>query len=181
MGTPDFTSKSVCSAIQKYYAPYYNAGLFWMDHHLYSPNMEHIYRTDTQTQMWNGAAQTIEEDEWFETRWRFLFQRCGFDPNSTSRIICSETGVDEGSVGGFVAHHASNQAVLSWCQRFLDIQAAPVKVGNTAYPSPFVGGAIFQVGDPVRWAGYDMSRFESTLDTELWAKLKTKVYVPVVT
>ncbi len=181
VGTPDFTSMSVCSAIQQYYAPYYNAGLFWMDHHLYSPNMSHIYRNDTQTPIWNGSPQTIVEHEWYETRWHFFFKRCGFDPNSTSRIICSETGMDEGSVGGFAAHNATNEDVLNWCNRFLEIQSQTIKVDNTEYASPFVGGAIFQVGDPTGWAGYDMTRYEASLSTTVWAQLKSKVYVPVVT
>lgn len=181
MGTPDFTSTSLCSAVQKYYAPYYNAGLFWIDHHLYSPNTGHIYRNDTQTINWNGTVQTVVEHEWYETRWHFFFRRCGFDPNSTSRIISSETGVDEGSVGGFAAHSCNSQDVLNWCNRFLEIQAAPIKVGDTDYASPFAGGAIFQVGDPTGWAGYDMTRYEAALSTDLWAKLKSKVYIPVVT
>ena len=181
MGTPDFTSTTLCSAVQKYYAPYYNAGLFWIDHHLYSPNASHIYRNDTQTITWGGASQTIVEHEWYETRWHFFFRRCGFDPNSTSRIISSETGLDEGSVGGFAAHSCTSQDVLNWCNRFLEIQALPLKVGTTEYASPFVGGAIFQVGDPTSWAGYDMTRYEAAMATDLWAKLKSKVYIPVVT
>ena len=179
MGTPDFTSASVCSAIQQTYAPLYNSGLFWMDHHLYSPNMSHAYRTDTQSINWNGSAQTVVEYEWFEARWRFFFRRCGFDPNSASRIISSETGVDEGSVGGFVAHNATSQDVVNWCNRFLEIQSLPIKIGNTEYPSPFFGGAIFQVGAPTAWAGYDVTRFEDDIAANVW--LKSKVYVPVVT
>jgi hypothetical protein len=179
MGAPDITNAAVVTAIQQNYAPYFNSGLFWLDQHLYSPDMTHIYREDTQTINWNGEVQTIVEHEWFETRWRFYYRRCGFDPNCSSRIVCSETGVDQGSVGGFVAHNATDQDVVNWCNRFKQLSALPIQVGSTLYPSTFLGGAIFQVGDPVMWAGYDMTRYEGALSSRIW--LSSHVYVPVVT
>jgi len=170
MGTPDFTKPEVCAAIQQYYAPAFNAGVLWWDHHLYSPNTQHIYRDDVQVQTWNGQRQVIVEHEWYETRWHFLYTRCGFDPKSASRIVSSETGVDEGGVGGFPAHHATDQDVLMWCKRFMQISTLPLTVGGTQYPSPFVGGAIFQVGDPVKWGGYDMTAYEQAMGPDVWGK-----------
>ncbi|HEY3289653.1 MAG TPA: hypothetical protein VGK87_05955, partial [Anaerolineae bacterium] len=170
MGAPDFTNPDVCAAIQQYYAPAYNSGLIWWDEHLYSPNMQHIYRNDVQVQSWNGQKQVITEYEWYEARWHFLFTRCGFDPKSPSRVICSETGVDEGGVGGFPAHHATDKDVLMWCKRFMQISALPLTINGTQYPTPFVGGAIFAVGDPVGWAGYDVSSYEQAMGPDIWGK-----------
>ncbi len=167
-GAPDITRPDVCTAIQQYYAPYFNSGLFWFDQHLYSPNMAHIYCEDVQTPHWNGQPQTIAEYEWYELRWRFYYRRCGFDPNSPSRIISAETGLDQGSVGGFAEHKATDQDVVNWSRRFLTLSALPIEVGGTLYPSTFVGGAIFQVGDPVHWAGYDMTRYEGALSNQVW-------------
>ena len=175
MGCPDFTNPAVCEAIQKYYAPAYNDGTLWWDHHLYSPNMQHIHRDDEQVQTWANRRQVVIEYEWYESRWRFLFTRCGFDPNSSSRIVCSETGVDEGGVGGFKSHHATTDEVIRWCKRFMSISAQPLNIAGTLYPSPFVGGAIFQVGDPVKWSGYDMSSFEQSMGPDVWGKPLTTI------
>ncbi|MCL4506296.1 MAG: hypothetical protein M1140_09780 [Chloroflexi bacterium] len=170
MGTPDFTRTDICDAIRTYYAPPFNAGVFWMDHHLYSPNMQHIYREDIQTPTWNGQKQVVVETDWYETRWHFYYTRCGFDPKSSSRIVCSETGVDEGSIGGFAAHHATDQDVVAWCKRYIQIAGAPLVLNGNTYNSPFVGGAIFAVGDPVNWAGYDMTRYELAMGPDVWYK-----------
>jgi hypothetical protein len=121
-------------------------------------------------QTWNGQRQVIVEHQWFETRWHFLFTRCGFDPKSPSRIVSSETGVDEGSVGGFSVHHATDQDVLMWCKRFMQISALPLNISGTQYTSPFVGGAIFQAGDPVAWGGYDMTAYEQAMGPDIWGK-----------
>ena len=152
MGTPDFTQPSVCDAIRQYYAPGYNSGLYWWDHHLYSPDMEHIY----------NDAELI----WYELRWQFLFTKCGFDP-TVRHVICTETGVDQGGVGGFIAHNATNEQVVSWCKRWNEIQARPIVVNGKSYPSPFVGAAIFQLGDrgtqPGGWAGYNVEAYTAAI------------------
>jgi hypothetical protein len=138
--------------------------------------LAHIYREDTQTIIWNGETQVIVEPEWFETRWHFYFTRCGFNPASPSRIVSAETGLDEGGVGGFAAHNATNQDVVSWINRYLAISNAPITVCGTQYPSPFAGASIFQYGDSIAWAGYDMARYLSSLKDYIW--LSSKVYVP---
>ena len=142
MGTPDFTQPQICSAIRALYAEAYNTGLIWWDHHLYSPVIDHIYLDN--------------ELQWFETRWQFLFTRCGFDPDSASRVICSETGEDEGGVGGFPAHGRNEDQVAAWGRRFVEVQSRPLVVGGVAHPSPFAGGAICQVGNRADWAGYNV-------------------------
>lgn len=176
LGTPNITDAAVCEAMRQYYSPHYNSGLFWWDHHLYSPNPGHIYREDTQTPLWNGTPQVVVEHEWFETRWRFLFTRCGFNPASISRVVCSETGLDEGSVGGFPAHNLTAQDVVNWCKRFVQISALPLTVNGVQYPSPFAGGAIFQMGDAVNWAGYDLSGYLPELSAQVWQP--HRVFVP---
>jgi hypothetical protein len=147
VGTPDFTNPAECNIIRKYYAPAYNAGLIAFDMHLYSPNMAHIYDKN------NGQI-------WFERRWEFLFTKCEFDPNVRG-IYCSETGVDEGNVGGFSAHNATDQQFADWCKAFRAVQNAPLIVDGKSYPSPCLGGAIFQLGGngDQRWAGYDVTKY----------------------
>jgi len=142
MGTPDFTQPQICSDIRALYAEAYNSGLIWWDHHLYSPVIDHIYLDN--------------ELQWYETRWQFLFTRCGFNPASASRVVCSETGEDEGGWGGFPAHGRNEDQVAAWGRRFVEVQGRPLVVDGVAYPSPFVGGAIFQVGNREDWAGYNV-------------------------
>jgi len=140
MGTPDFTRQDICDAMRKFYAPYYNGGLMALNMHLYSPTMNHI----------NSPAELI----WYERRWQFLFDKCGFDPSpNLLGIYCDETGVDEGGVGGFPAHGAGCEAIRQWGVSFVAAQRKPL---SAAFPSPMRGAAIFQAGDTGRWAGYNV-------------------------
>jgi hypothetical protein len=146
MGTPEFNSAEDCQIIREEYAPHYNSGLLGFDMHLYSPNMQHIDQPG--------------EHIWFERRWEFLFTRCGFDPRVRS-IFCSECGLDEGGVGGFPAHGASQAYFRDWCAKYIALQSAPLMINGVAYPSPIRGGAIFQLGgnsDP-RWEGYNIASY----------------------
>ena len=146
VGCPDFTNPKTCDIVREEYAPHYNSGLIGFDMHLYSPNMQHI----DQPNEW----------QWFERRWEFLFTRCGFDPNVRA-LYSSETGVDEGSIGGFSAHNATQEQFRHWCDKFIEVQQMPLIVNGQAYPSPMIGGAIFQLGgnnDP-RWRGYDIQDY----------------------
>jgi len=176
MGTPDITDQAVCKVMREEYADYYNRGLFDFHGHYYSPNMAFgtvsrdlestkiVNRVGksgyeatwigTATRAMNGSMTPIDA-KWFETRWRYLFTDCGFDINSPSRIHCSETGVDEGGVGGFPAHNATNTDVDRWVNWFCDEQAMPV-LGKQ---SPFVGGAVFQVGNREDWNGYNVQQY----------------------
>ncbi len=150
MGCPDFTNPETCQIIREIYAPAYNAGLIAIDMHLYSPNPQHINHPG--------------EWRWFERRWEFLFTQCGFDPKVRA-IYCSETGLDEGGIGGFKAHNYSQEQFRDWCQKYIAMQNAPLVVDGVKYPSPIVGGAIFQLGGnaDLRWDGYDMTNYLPTL------------------
>lgn len=145
MGTVDFTNPAICAEVRDAYAAAYNAGEIAFDMHLYSPNMMHIWQDD-------GLI-------WYERRWEFLFTRCGFDPRVRA-IYCGETGVDQGGVGGFPAHGASGADVARWVRRNAEVQKRPITVNGVAYPSPAIGGALFQLGDsnsgPGGWAGYNV-------------------------
>jgi hypothetical protein len=150
MGCPDFTNPETCQIIREIYAPAYNAGLIAIDMHLYSPNPQHI----DQPNEW----------QWFERRWEFLFTKCGFDPKVRA-ILCSETGLDQGGVGGFKAHNTSQEQFRDWCEKYIALQNAPLDVDGVKYPSPILGGAIFQLGgnaDP-KWDGYDVTNYLPTL------------------
>lgn len=150
VGTPDFTNPKECDIIRALYAPAYNSGLIAFDMHLYSPNMAHVSKP--------------QEHIWFERRWEFLFTQCGFNPRVRA-IYCSETGVDEGNVGGFKAHGLSQEAFADWCAKYTALQNAPLVVNGVSYPSPILGGAIFQLGGngDQRWAGYDITDYLPTL------------------
>ena len=140
MGTPDFTRQDICDAMRKHYAPHYNSGLMALNMHLYSPNANHI----------NSPLEWI----WYERRWQFLFDKCGFDPSPALQgIYCDETGLDEGGVGGFPAHGLSCEAIRQWGAAFVAAQRKPL---SAVFPSPIRGAAIFQAGDTGRWGGYNV-------------------------
>jgi hypothetical protein len=167
MGTPDFTNGADNDIIRRIYAPAYNSGLLAFDMHLYSPNMAHI----DQPGEW----------QWFERRWEFLFTRCGFDP-AVRAIYCSECGLDEGGVGGFPAHAASQDYFRNWSRKYIALQNAPMLINGRSYPSPIQGGAIFQLGgngDP-RWQGYDVSSYLPVL-REFYNQVPVNTVTPSVT
>jgi len=145
MGTVDFTNPAICAEVRDAYSAAYNAGEIAFDMHLYSPDMMHIWQDD-------GLI-------WYERRWEFLFTKCGFDPRVRA-IYCGETGVDQGGVGGFPAHGASGADVARWVRRNAEVQRRPIIVNGVSYPSPAIGGALFQLGDsnsgPGGWAGYNI-------------------------
>jgi hypothetical protein len=79
------------------------------------------------------------------------------------RIISSETGVDQGGIGGFPAHNALRDEVVRWCNRYLEVQQRPLVVNGQSYPSPFLAATIFQSGDRGTqrggWAGYNVEGY----------------------
>lgn len=144
-GTPDFTSAGVCQAIKETLAPAWNSGrLRWLDMHLYSPTLGHIYDDD--------------ELPWFERRYEFLFTKCGFDPTAPGWIISTEKGLDEGGSGGFPAHNMGRDDVVRYCNRDLEIHARPIVVNGVSYPGKFLAGTLFQ-GSSLSWKGYDVSSY----------------------
>ncbi len=146
MGTPDFTNPDVCRILREEYAPHYNSGLIGFDMHLYTPTPPHIDQP--------------AEYQWFERRWEFLFTKCGFDPNVRA-IYCGETGLDQGGIGGFPAHGSTHEYFRTWCAKTIALQSAPMVINGKSYPSPIIGGAIFQLGGngDQRWAGYDVTGY----------------------
>lgn len=132
VGTPDYTRADICDAMRTHYAPLYNSGMA-LNYHLYSP--------------W----QTHEMDIWYELRWRFLFEKCGFDPNpNLGGIYCDETGMDRGSVGGFPACGMDATQIGAWCRRFLDASQ------GSGYGNLLRAAAIFQAGNTSDWNGYNV-------------------------
>lgn len=130
-GTPDFTDLAIVWAMRDYYAPHYNSGLFGMDMHNYTKGRI-------------GEVDPI----WFETRWQKLFTDCDFDP-SIREVYAGETGV-EGGRGGFPEHGYDDAQFREWCAWHQRLQAEPLVIAGQRYPSPYVGGAIFQLGDDSR-------------------------------
>lgn len=195
MGTPDYTRPDICDAIRQGYAAAYNDGLIWWDHHLYSPNMTHIYGPpqtalsavgmalvtgpvgrDQHIATWmepttqmdilapaSAFTDTPAWTDWFETRWRFNFTRCGFDPRIRHVVSGEGCSPDEGGSGGFVGHRASGSDVVRYEGRYISLQSEPITVNGGVYPSPFVAGAGFQLGDtsnaPGHWGSYAFDAF----------------------
>lgn len=128
-----------------------------------------LMATEAATYNDNPTAQ-----DWFETRWHFLFTRCGFDPKSTSRIYSGEASVDEGGIGSFTGHNATDQDVVKYAKRWLQIQSAPIIVNGVSYPSPFYGGCFFQLGDTSNaqghWGSYSCDKYLPAMKAAgLWA------------
>lgn len=132
VGTPDYTKPEICKAMKDYYAPLYNDGMA-INYHLYSPWPNHTM------------------DIWYELRWRFLFEKCGFNPDpNLAGIFCDETGMDQGSVGGFPAVGYSSAQVGDWSRKFLDASQ-----GN-GYGNLLRAAVIFQSGNTSDWNGYNV-------------------------
>jgi hypothetical protein len=163
MGTPDYTDPNVCNAIRSYYSDAYNTGLMGWDNHNYSPTLG-----------WN----TDGKSPWWLTRWQFLFTLCGFDPR-VRNVWATETGLDEGGVGGFGAHGVDDAGFRDWLVYNEKEQSKPLVIDNKhplilagkvppspfpgVWPSPFVGSTIFQYGRDSSWAGYDVRRYKEVL------------------
>lgn len=174
MGSPNFLDVSICSLIKRLYAPMFNDGRIWWNHHLYSPNMKYgqvkaglplltgeeksgvVGKNNTPATWITTSKKKGLNDPiapiWFETRWRFLFTDCGFENNGKGKIVSDETGMDEGGVGGFPSHGATSSQVAHWADWWRDQQSDLIQ----NKPSLMLGGAIFQVGNREDWAGYNV-------------------------
>lgn len=132
VGTPEFNDPAICQALKDYYAPLYADGMR-MNHHLYSPWANHPM------------------DIWYEFRWRFFFERCGFDPNpALGGIYSDETGMDQGSAGGFPAVGYTPEQVGAWSRTFLDMSQ------SNGYGNLLRAAAVFQSGNTSDWRGYNV-------------------------
>jgi hypothetical protein len=142
MGTPDYTKQEICDAMRTHYAPLYADGMA-INYHLYSPTVNHPM------------------DVWYELRWRFLFERCGFDPNpALAGIYCDETGLDEGGVGGFPAHGIGAEGIGVWCRRFLDASQ------SGGWGNMLRAAVLFQSGNYSDWLGYNVDNAFAEIGAE---------------
>jgi len=146
MGTPDYTNPDVCAAIRRYYAPAYNSGLLGWDSHNYIP------KTNWRT---SGLSR------WYLTRYRFLFDRCGFDPR-VRNVWSTEGGTDEPGVGGWKSQGLTPEQYLDCIAWEMEELSAPHVLdalsGNPGtWATPFRGMALFMAGDDAKWsAGFDV-------------------------
>lgn len=154
-GNPDFTSGAVCDAMREGYAAAYNSGLMLFDIHNYSksnPNNPKDYRYYAPI--------------WFERRWQFLFERCGFDPRVRG-IVATEAGIEAGA-GGFRWAGFTPDEFRAWCAYQLKVQQQPLVVSGQQYPSPYLAGTLFQWGNNYQgsggWWGYGLDEYVSVLE-----------------
>lgn len=145
---------ALADAIARHYAPHYNSGLLLVDNHTYGRDERTLYSVN---------AQGENERDFYELRWRFLFQCSGFDPKVRG-IIATETGVDKGSVGGFRACGFTSVQLRAWWMDFMRLTGEDIVVGGARYPSPVLFVCPFQFYDNVdgvgrggdKWAGYEL-------------------------
>ena len=148
MGCPNFNDPEVCAVITTM-APFYNNNPnVYVDMHLYSPDMKHIYRTDN-------------DQVWYERRWEFLFTKCGFDPKAGQKVLSSETGVAISGQGGFASAKANADDFANWCNAWQSLQAKPLIINGASHPSPFLAANIFAytAGTDPSWLGYDVAQY----------------------
>lgn len=148
MGTPDFTSPEICAAMQREYAPGYNRGDYAIGMHLYAKLA------------YDDRGNLIPISEWFGTSYKFLFTRCGFDPNpALAGIVCDETGEDEGANRGFERHQRTPEQVEAWYRAFVEAVRAPMEVNGKHYPSPLRVATGFKMGHGPEWDGFDQTAY----------------------
>lgn len=157
-GNPDFTNADVCRAMREGYAAAYNAGLIAFDIHNYTkslPGQPKVYKR--------------EDAPWYETRWGFLFTKCGFNP-AVRRVVASEAGIEAGA-GGFAWAGFSDDEFRAWCMSYLALQRADLVVDGRSYPSPFVASTLYQLGGELKgeWQGYELNRYMAVLE-DIWKK-----------
>lgn len=155
VGNPDVTNKSIAEAITAVYREPFRRGDIWMDHHLYSPDIQHIDRTD--------------DLQWYETRIQKYYQLCDFDPDSAGKWVCSETGEDEGGIGGFVQHNRTSMQVIDWARKFAQAYARPITSYLRTFKIPLVCANIFAAaGGSEKWKGYDFMQYVPTFGEAIW-------------
>ena len=152
-GTPEFDpnnpiTPSIIEQVKRYAIRYNTDPGIYFSMHNYSPNMGHI----------DNDADLI----WYERRFDFLFTKCGFDPTKR-KIIITETGIDEGGIGGFPAHNATAAQFTHWCERYQQIITRPIIVNGVSYPSPVCASMIFAYTRGADWQGFDISGWHNEL------------------
>lgn len=152
-GTPDITKPEICKVLRDEYAPLYNSGRLWVGQHNY-------FKSDPN----NPKNYRFYGHEWFDTRWRWFFTHCGFDPR-IRHILPSESGGECGH-GGMKWAGFSHEEMFDWIKYQVAIQTEPIVVDNKVYPSPVAGCTIFQRRG-VRfnsWGGYEMEDYMSVVE-----------------
>lgn len=118
----------------------------------------------------DGVVHRIPQWQWTIGRWIFYYQRCGWDPLSLGKVITDETGLDVGGLGGWKAFNAPVSEVVAWVRQYVVLMGRNIVVNGIEYPPPFVGGAIFQIGDPNGWGSYDLTPYLEGLQACNWGQ-----------
>jgi hypothetical protein len=142
-GNIDFNDAAVCDAVRRYYAPLYNAGMLFNFHNYTKDDL--------------GRYDPI----WYETRWKWLFTHCGFNP-AVRGIVTDETGLEGGACGGFVGCGWTDEKFLAWALAYLRVQ----REGIGGHPSPMLAGTLFQMGGngDAQWDRYEMRPYLGVLE-----------------
>lgn len=151
-GVPDITRMDIRIALMNTYGMDYSLPankriLAGFHCHAYSPNLNNIFTGDNH--------------KWYETRSGFYFTDCGFDVNSDAQFWLTETGLDEGNIGGFSAHKCSADFVIRWTQKFQSlvnsVWASPIT--GLTIPNIPISNACFFVTGRYGWEGYQMDSY----------------------
>lgn len=139
--------------VRKYYAPHFNSGLLDVDHHPYELSLSNLFDVKA-----NGRQYF-----WWATRYRFLFQCCGFNyrPNS---VWASEAGVDQGSMGGFNVLNPSQEYFKQWMDEYTRLLEEPFQVNGQMMESPVKGICVYQYREKNSasgsgWEGYSVEKY----------------------
>lgn len=139
--------------VKKYYAPHFNSGLIDVDHHPYELSLSNLWDVKA-----NGRQYF-----WWATRYRFLFQCCGFNfrPNS---VWASEAGVDQGSIGGFNTLNPTQDYFNKWMDEYTRLLEEPFMVNGHLMESPVKGICIYQYREKNSpsgkgWEGYSVEKY----------------------
>ncbi|MEI7470258.1 MAG: hypothetical protein WCL57_18795 [Chloroflexota bacterium] len=172
---PNYDDPDVCKAIQDGYADAYNNGLL-------------LFNVHSEVSEWQGNESLWDDQTLGYTlrRWEFLFKRCGFDPHIRG-IVSDQTGLNT-SKGGFVNHGVSGDAFVSFCRRWVEVQARQLVIDPQddalmiqrhispspyvgVWHSPFIGGTLFQLGNQGHqdwWAKFNIDAYLNDLGRYFW-------------
>jgi hypothetical protein len=117
---------------------------------------------------WESFTERIYQRDWTLTRWHFYYRRCGW---VGGKIVCDETGLDIGSVGGFASMTGCDDAFMQrWARKMIAIQYEPLSINGILYPSPVEWLNIFQTGNRERWLGYEMNGRLAAMSACKWGQ-----------
>lgn len=106
---------------------------------------------------WVKVTTRTYRVDWTVRRWALDMVICGWDLNMGQKIVCDETGIDVGSVGGFNAVPGCDDAYMQrWARRFVEVSHFPVVVDGKQYQADPLWAAIFALGGHPNWDGYNI-------------------------